>query len=236
MKETDLFQPVKQWLEDGGHTVYSEVSHSLYGGRRADIVAVHGSIYTVVELKTSLSLDLIEQAYSWKKDAHYVYVCTPMPKGSTNRFAEKLLRQYGIGLLQVVFNKDARFTYVHQEGYCVPRINRRVTGDLQKAVTEYHKNNPPGGSQAGGYVTAYKITMMHVKEYLEMQKWRRNPNGWVTINEILDNVTTHYSSPKQSLSKALMSFEQEWCESQKVNGKLMFRMKVEQTDVHHMHR
>ncbi|MCL6599808.1 MAG: hypothetical protein K6T81_13895 [Alicyclobacillus macrosporangiidus] len=57
MKETDLFEPVKKWLEERDFIVYSEVQFD----RRADVVGRLGNILVVVELKTSLSLDLIEQ-------------------------------------------------------------------------------------------------------------------------------------------------------------------------------
>lgn len=73
MKETDLFQPVREWLEERGFEVYSEVQPG-YGGPRADIVGSCKPIVAVVELKTHLSLALMDQAVSWLGRAHYVYV------------------------------------------------------------------------------------------------------------------------------------------------------------------
>lgn len=237
MKETELFEPVKKWLEDGGHEVYSEVRANKYGGRRADVVGVHGNIVTVVEMKVTLSLDLIEQAVLWKNHAHYIYVAVPHPKkGYLNDFAVRLLCQYGIGILTVNFDSrglDGTPSVSLYPYRTMPKVHRNITSDLRDSLTEYHKDGPPGGHQGGGYITAYRITMIHVKEYLDKElrfahrEWGelKGRNGWRTTTEILEEVTTHYSSPKQSLAKALHEFEQDWCESKIECRKLYFRHK-----------
>lgn len=84
-----------------------------------------------------------------------------------------------------------------------------------------------GGSTGGGFYTPYRGTMQNVRELLERRrKWpgaNGDPDGWLTISEILDHCETHYASPKPSLSSALRSFEGDWCEWKKENGKLWFR-------------
>lgn len=59
MKESDLYEPIKQWLESKGYKVYSEVTP--YGSAaRADVVGVCDKDTVVVELKLSLSLELLD--------------------------------------------------------------------------------------------------------------------------------------------------------------------------------
>ena len=96
IKESDLFPAVKEWLEERGYEVYSEVE---CGTRRADVVGKCGNLITVVEMKTTLSLDLIEQAFRWKRLANYVYVAIPKPQKGVHWFAARMLRREGIGIL-----------------------------------------------------------------------------------------------------------------------------------------
>lgn len=229
MKESDLFEPIKAWLELSGHEVFSEVSLNGYGGsRRADIVAIHGKVVTVIELKTSLSLDLIEQAFGWKRHAHRIFVGVPKPKRCLNEFACRLLRNEGIGILTVDMDidgadrfghwRDDAWTGVECKSHNAPKINRRISDLLTKVLTDEYKNGPPGGHAGGGYVTNYKLTMQRVREFMKYRRWLR-------IEDILEQVETHYSAPKQSLATALTTIETDWCERKKENGRIYFRYK-----------
>lgn len=221
MKETDLFEPVKKWLEDGGYEVYSEVlmNRSDY---RADIVALCKPVVTVVEMKTSLTLELLGQAVRWKGFANYIYIAIPKRRRyHIPRYVETLLLREGIGLLEVAERYGEVVCKPHY--HVQPKFHRRISNRLRDSITEYHKDfSPPGGHQGGGYITPYRVTMIRVQEYL---KRRYLNDGWATVKEILENVSTHYSSPKSSLAKALVTLEQDWCETKKENGKLYFRYK-----------
>ena len=61
MKETNLYQPVKSYLEDSGFVVKAEIN-------QADIVAVKGDYIIIVELKLSISLKLIYQGHRKTKN------------------------------------------------------------------------------------------------------------------------------------------------------------------------
>lgn len=218
LRETDLFPPVKALFESEGYTVYSEVE--AWEGR-ADVVAVNGPLLVVVELKTTLSLDLLEQAHRWRSHAHYVYVAVPRAK-RRNRFAEYILCQEGIGLIEVDFGKHWHYDkpIVYPVPFLRPRMNRRPTEYLRRALRDEQRYGPPGGSAGGGYVTDYRLTMKRVRTFL---MGRTLNAGWTTVDEILEHVHTHYLTPKQSLARALLTIETEWCEAKKENGKLMFR-------------
>lgn len=98
IKETDLFIPVKNWLEECGYEVFSEIEND-YRGNRADIVGISGPVTAVVELKTTLSVDLIGQAIDWLPYANLVYVGIPRGKREINPHASRILRHFGIGIL-----------------------------------------------------------------------------------------------------------------------------------------
>lgn len=235
IKEVELFNPTKQWLQYRGYKVYSEVVPT-HMSTRADVVGILSPLTTIVELKTSLSLDLLEQAIDWIPHANYIYVSVPKPKKKNNRgtLAHKILKQYGIGLLEVDVKRNSIECILN------PKMNRRITSNVKDSLTEYHeKYSPDGGTKGGGYITDYRITVIKVKEMLDKvrkgypvyhlgeRNFQRvyNVDGYVTIKDILDYCETHYSSPKQSLAYALLNFENDWCESTKIDRKLYFRSK-----------
>ena len=216
MKESDLFNPIKEWLEDRNYEVFAEVA--AFRGR-ADVVGRINKCICVVEMKTSLSLDVIEQAINWKPYAHYIYIAIPKRKTPIRHFLEVLLRNQRIGILEV----DKR-GWIYQSSrayfnrpYMLDKGSKRY--DWDNILKEEHKTWLVGGSAGGGYVTDYKITIEKVKTYLRRQK------EWVSINDILDHCETHYGSPKSSLASALLKFENEWCEVEKIGRRNHYRMK-----------
>lgn len=224
MIESDLFPPVKTWLEDRDFTVYSEVTPG-YGGRRADIVATRGPVLMVVELKTSLSLDLIGQCMRWEPFAHYVYACVPLPKRGYVGDGSMVLAQNGVGLLTVKFLEDYPVAVVNR--VVAPKQNRNIMPHLRNALCDEQRTGVPGGHAGGGFSTPYSRTMDHVREHLRLaRRWTGDErDGWMTVREILDAVETHYANPKSSLGTALMKFEADWCEKRQQDGKWMFRAK-----------
>lgn len=99
MKETDLYLPVKQFLEAQGYEVKGEV-------RGCDVVAVRGEeAPVVVELKLALNLNLILQAVDRIALSPKVYIAvpknTPFLK-KQKKAALKLLKMLGLGLIVVV--------------------------------------------------------------------------------------------------------------------------------------
>src|SRR5690606_26527703 len=116
MKETDLYEPVKKLLEDIGYEVYAEVQ-PYQGGKRADVVGIMGPAVCVVEMKTSLSMELIEQAYLWTNRAHYVFIAVPMRRKGLPHFVHFILKKLNIGLIEVGGYWSANVTVK-------PRFNR----------------------------------------------------------------------------------------------------------------
>ena len=102
MKESDLYLPIKQYLETQGYEVKGEV-------RGCDVVAIRGEESpVVVELKLSLNLNLILQAVDRISLTPKVYIAVPKntPLLKTRKKAVlKLLKMLGLGLIVVVTNQ-----------------------------------------------------------------------------------------------------------------------------------
>ncbi|WIT25979.1 hypothetical protein [Bacillus phage SPO1L1] len=218
MKETDLFEPVKNLLEQWGYEVYSEVLAGQ-GGRRADIIGYMKPASCVVELKTSLTMELIEQAYRWRNYANYVYIAIPERKKPIPSFVRSILAKEKIGIIEVLSPKYGGQIFAQRA--MKASFQRNKSMEWQKVLKPEHKTWLAGGSNEGGYVTPYKLTMERIKESLYSNK------EWVSLTHIVKSCETHYSNPRNGVSQALREFEYPWCESTKIGGKLHFRMKEE---------
>ncbi|WP_231115149.1 DNA cytosine methyltransferase [Neomoorella thermoacetica] len=213
LKESDLFAPVKSWLEEHGYEVYSEVWPELYTWKRADVVALKDGTAAIVELKTSLTLELVAQGAAWQEKANCIYLAVPMRK-RINHQVDRFLEKIGLGLLEVSLEWG---TWVRET---VKPESRPVAGiDWRRVVTEAHKTGPPGGHAGGGYVTQYKLMIARVRQFVE-----QHPDG-VSIDAILQNCPTYYRHPKRSLTNALQKIEKGWCDSFEVGGQLFFKPK-----------
>lgn len=211
MKETELYEPVKAWLENRGYLVYPEVLSK--NGKRADIVGLKEDSSVIVEMKTSLSIELISQGVEWDGRAHQVYLAVPNPMKGVHWYASKIIRQEGLGLLLVN-------GYPACQEYIKP-VTRPASKDIRGAIHELHAmSDLQGGHSGGGYVTPYTTTIHYVKEYLKTKE------DWITIKDIVENCKTHYrGNAKQSLTKSLKEFESSWCDTKLMGGKLYFKHK-----------
>lgn len=217
MREEDMYEPVKAWMEERGFTVYPEVECRHLGGR-ADVVVTSGPLVGVVEMKQSLSLDLIEQALRWRGYAHYIWIAIPYRPQSYKKFVSMVLKDYGIGVLTV-----SKQGSVWPDK--LPQLVRRTLPHLKDSLTAYHQSaEVKGGQSGGGYITPYRITMNHIRRFLSREQ------EWRTLGEILAHCETHYASPRSSLAKALLLYEGSWCEQKKERGRLYFRCRPEAAD------
>ena len=97
MRETDLYPPVKAFLEAQGYAVKGEVDG-------CDLVAVRGDEPPViVELKAGFSLPLVFQGITRQGLTDNVYLAVPPFSGRTTRRQDALAlcRRLGLGLLAV---------------------------------------------------------------------------------------------------------------------------------------
>ena len=94
MKESDLFEPLKEFLhqEMGCQQVYAEVND-------IDAVGKHGDVYIGIEMKTSLNFKVIEQAINRKSIVDYVFILVPEPQNAHRPFILDWIKGLGIGLM-----------------------------------------------------------------------------------------------------------------------------------------
>ena len=95
MRETELYGPVKAYLEGQGYEVKGEVGAADVVARRGDDPLV------VVELKTGFSLALFHQAIARLAVTDCVYVAVPKPKTKAGKENVALARRLGLGVIFV---------------------------------------------------------------------------------------------------------------------------------------
>ena len=194
MRETELAAAVVRSFQEYSYEVYQEV---LVGERVADVVAVLGSVVSVVECKTSLSLSVLGQAERWLPYANNRYVAVPKQKrdkrGRERRsvgrdYAAKCLSRDGTGLLEVSASGRV-LTKVP------PGFNRRTPRreELLDCLNPAQKILVAAGGNSGGYWTPFKDTVRRVRRYVE-----EHPG--CALKDLLEAVQTHYASPHSARS------------------------------------
>jgi hypothetical protein len=162
-RETDLYGPVKGFLEEQGYVVKSEVG-------AADVVAVRGAEPPViVELKLGFSLTLVHQCVARLGVTDDVYMAVATGKGKpfqkSLKNMTKLARRLGIGLLTVRLRDG--FVQVHCDpGPYVPRKNKKREGQLLKEFARRVGDPNDGGQTRSGLVTAYRQDALKLALYL----------------------------------------------------------------------
>jgi hypothetical protein len=150
--ETDLYAPVKQWLEDAGFEVKSEVA-------AADVVARRGEDDPViVELKIGFSLTLLHQAVARQAITDTVYVAVPRWAGRSGWRSFKrnigLCRRLGLGVVSVRIEDGHVQVHADPAPYQPRKVKARKGAMLREF--DRRKGDPNKGGTAGGIVTAYR--------------------------------------------------------------------------------
>lgn len=163
MQETQLYPPVKSFLEGQGYRVKGEVG-------AADVVACRSDEDPViVELKTGFSLSLIHQAIARQAITDSVYIAAPRGKGKRFQTSLKqmktLCRRLGLGLITV------RMTDLHLEVHCdpapyTPRKSKHRKGLLLREFARRHGDPNTGGATRQGLVTAYRQDALRCAAHL----------------------------------------------------------------------
>lgn len=149
MKESDLYPPVKAFLETQGFTVKSEIGP-------ADVMAIRGDEPPViVELKTALNLNLILQGVARQSLFADVYLAVPQPPKWTHRYRDltALLRRLGLGLLTV--RNGLVEAHLDPAPY-QPRQNAPRAGRLLREFQRRVGDPNVGGTAGVKRMTAYR--------------------------------------------------------------------------------
>lgn len=152
MAETELYAPVKAWLEARGFEVKAEVG-------AADVVAMKdGEEPVIIELKTSFSLVLLQQAVARQAVTDAVYVAVPRWKGRAGWKAFSgnigLCKRLGLGVLSVRLKDGAVEVHCDPVPF-QPRKSKVRKARLLKAFSRL-EGDPNTGGMRGEKVTVYR--------------------------------------------------------------------------------
>ena len=190
-KESDLALAVISYLEDLQWEVFQEVQIGA-GGDIADLVARQRHLIWVIELKKSLSLEVIAQAALWTRRAHFASVAVPAPRASRRTkgqwLAEEVLEWKGVGCLHV--SEPNSYSEALVQGKVQPRLHRKaLASSLRDVLCEEHKTFATAGNAEGRRWTPFQRTCQAV-----LQAVGRKPG--MSIKELVDCIDHHYASDK----------------------------------------
>ncbi len=161
--ETDLYQPVKDFLVTQGYEVKAEVG-------AADVVACRGDENPViVELKAAFSLTLFHQAVARQSITDAVYIA--VPRGSGRRFLQTLksnkalARRLGLGLMTVRLSDGFVEPHLDPAPY-KPRKSKPRKDRLLREFARREGDPNTGGSSRTTLVTAYRQDAIRCAQYL----------------------------------------------------------------------
>ena len=162
-RETDLYPPIKSFLEDQGYVVKSEVG-------AADVVAVRGAEPPlVIELKLGFSLALFHQCIARLKVTDDVYLAVSRQPG--RRFTKSvkentaMARRLGLGLITVRLADGLVEVHCDPGSYAPRKSTKRQTQLLREFAKRQGDPND-GGQTRAGLVTAYRQDALKCALYL----------------------------------------------------------------------
>lgn len=158
MTETDLYAPVKTFLEAQGYEVKGEIGKCDVVARRGDEPPV------IVELKLRFSLQLVLQGIDRQAMTDAVYLAIAPPKRRETTQISALCKRLGLGLLTV---SGAFVEALADPAPYQPRRNVKRTGKLLKEFA--HRVGDPqegGAARRKPMMTAYRQDALRCARHL----------------------------------------------------------------------
>jgi len=164
MKESDLFVPIKKYLEKANYTVRAEV-------KNCDITATKDDELIIIELKLSVNVQLLIQATDRQHITDSVYVAIPKSAIKNRKRwqgIKHILRRLELGLLLVDSkNLENPIEIVfHPIKFQKKKISKRRRAVL-KEIENRSANLNAGGINRKKIVTAYKENALQIAVYLD---------------------------------------------------------------------
>lgn len=163
MRETELYAPIKGFLEGQGYTVKAEVG-------AADVVACReDEPPLIVELKTGFTLSLVHQGVARQAISDVVYLAAPRGKGraflSSLKHMMALCRRLGLGLITVRLSDGLVQVHCDPAPYR-PRQSKAKQARLLKEFARRTGDPNTGGATRRGLITAYRQDALRCAAHL----------------------------------------------------------------------
>lgn len=200
---------VVDYLESVGLDVYQEVD---LGGCVADIVAVRGKEVWIVEVKTSWSLDLLQQLQHHRERGHVnrIFAAVPICKGWHDR--SRLFQRLGFGTICIMTGTE--YSVGTQIKEMATRISPRPLGlcSTLKVLQPGHKTHAKAGApSAAGRYTPFRKTCDALIEIVT-----RKPG--MSMKEAVTGLAHHYSSDACARASLM-----KWAEAGSIKGIVLVR-------------
>jgi len=186
MAESELYAPIKRFLEGQGYAVKGEIG-------ACDLVAMRGDEPPViVELKERFELALLLQAVDRLSMSETVYVAFRVGPGrggawrTRNKPARALLRRLGLGLLTV--DPDDRVEAVLDPVPYRPRKSVKRQARLLREFAERVGDPEVGGSTSRRRLTAYRQDAIRCA-------WLLAERGTLPLREIRERAGVSRAGP-----------------------------------------
>ena len=166
-KETDLYEPIRAFLEEEGYQVQAEV-------KGCDIAAVKDGQMVIVELKKAFNLKLVYQALERQSLTDQVFVAIPRPKKGQREKAWKdmlkLLKRLELGLLTVALDSPLHTVDVVLEpSDSLAWKNRRKREKVQAELEQRQVDANVGGMTRRKIMTAFREKSIRLACLLERE-------------------------------------------------------------------
>lgn len=188
--ETQIASPVVAWFQEQDWEVYQEVQPMRGHGPVADIVAVKGSLSWVVEVKTTRSLSLLDQALEWVGDANLVSVATPYVRSRSFRRVtwDRVCQHLGIGYFTVDEHGLARL-------FRFPRLQRTLLGTdgIRACLRDEHKTWAEAGNNTGSRWSPFQGLVRALSRCAEDKPGTK-------LSRFIEDTDHHYSTDKGAVS------------------------------------
>ena len=167
-KETDLYEPIRVFLEEEGYQVQAEV-------KNCDIAAVKDGQLVIVELKKAFNLKLVYQGLERQSLTEQVFVAIPRPKKGQREKAWKdmlkLLKRLELGLLTVALDSPLQTVDVVLEpSDSLAWKNRKKREKVQAELEQRQMDANVGGMTRRKIMTAFREKSIRLACLLEKEE------------------------------------------------------------------
>lgn len=159
MRESDLYDPLKAYLEAQGYEVKAEIGDCDIMARRGQEPPI------VVEMKLTFSLALVMQGVARQGMFDFVYLAVPVSKGWKQRYRDvvALCRRLSLGLLAV----GPKGVEAHLDpGPYAPKLKTKATARLLREFERRVGDPNKGGITGVKKMTAYRQDALRCSAHL----------------------------------------------------------------------